>query len=45
MTLTRLGAAILLTMNVMVFTTFTYGRHVYEPGGADASALGAGTAH
>ena len=42
MTLTRLGTAILLTMNVMVFTTFMYGAHVYEPGAAGASPLGAG---
>lgn len=38
LTLARLGAAILLTMNVMVFATLLYGAHVYPQGAPDPAA-------
>ncbi len=42
--LTRLGLAILLTMNVMVFSTFLYGQEVYHPAGQPLSDAQSGAA-
>lgn len=43
-TLARLGVAILLTMNVMAFSTLLYGRHVYSPDSPAILHVEAGTA-